>query len=422
MFSKKTLTIIKRELQSKLLSRSFILMTILVPLFMFGIIGLQTFFVNIEGDADTALFVYTEDESLITGLQEVLNESEAVKRDKYKISVKSLKAEDLDSKLAEFKQDMLSNSLSGIIFIPSAALVDKKIQYYSKNPNNYSILNKVRGSINTVLLDMYFAERDLSDEEISYARKNIDFTGFRVSKDENISEEGFGNQILAYLFTFLLYFSLIFTGSLTMRAAMEEKTSRIVEILLSSVNAKQLMTGKILGNTITSLIQMFIWLIPVIMIISTSWFALPKELTFGISGYHIIYFLFNYLLGLLTFLGLFVTVGSIFDNEQDTQSGMWPILLLIMIPFFMAFSLRNNPDNMLGLVASMAPFASIIIMPARMTLTDIPIWQFAVAVTVNIIVIFFIFNLAGKIYRIGILSTGKKPSWGEVVKWLKIDY
>ena len=422
MFNRRTLTIIKRELQTKLLSRSFILMTVLVPLFMFGIIGLQTFFVSIEGDSNTALKVYVEDASLVHGLENILTESDAVKKDNYKITVENISEQDLKIKLADYKLDMLNNKLSGVIFIPAKALTDKSIQYYSKNPNNYSILNKIRSSINTVLLDSYFAARDLSEEEISFARMRVDFTGFRISTDENIEEEGFGNQILAYLFTFLLYFSLLFTGSLAMRAAMEEKTSRIVEILLSSVNAKELMTGKILGNTITALIQMFIWLIPVIMIISTSWFVLPKEFTFGITGFHILYFLFNYLLGLLTFLGLFVAVGSIFDNEQDTQSGMWPIMLLIMIPFFMAFSLRNNPDNMLGLVASMAPFSSIIVMPARMTLTDIPLWQFAVAVTVNIAIIYFIFNLAGKIYRIGILSTGKKPSWAEVIKWIKLEY
>lgn len=422
MFNRKTLTIIKRELQTKLLSRTFIIMTVLVPLFMFGIIGLQTFFVSIEGDSNTILKVLTADASLQPGLENAFSESDAVKKDNYKIEVETITEAGLQDLLARFKNDLLNNKLSGIVFIPNEALSDKNIQYYSKYPNNYSILNKIRNSINIVLIDKYFAGKDFTDEEISFARKNIDFKGYRVSKDENIEEEGFGNQILAYLFTFLLYFSLLITGSMTMRAAIEEKTSRIVEVLLSSVNAKELMTGKILGNTLTALIQMFIWLIPVMLVISTSWFALPQNLTLGITGFHIIYFLFNYFLGLLTFLGLFVMVGSIFDNEQDTQSGMWPVMLLIMIPFFMAFSLRNNPDNMLGLVASMAPFSSIIIMPARMTLTDIPLWQFAIAVAVNILVVIFIFNLAGKIYRIGILTTGKKPSWAEVIKWLKMDY
>lgn len=421
MFSKRTLTIIKRELQTKLLSRTFILMTILVPLFMFGIIALQTLFVNIEGDSNTVLRVFVEDASLVADLENEFAESDAVKDDGYKISVENLAADNLNNIIAEYKGDMLNNKISGIVFIPNEALTDKNVKYYSKYPNNNSIFNKIRNSINTVLINKYFAGKDFTEEEIDFARKNVWFKGFRISKEEDVEEAGYGNQILAYLFTFLLYFSLLITGSTSMRSAIEEKTSRIVEVILSSVNSQELMAGKILGNTITALIQMFIWLIPIIMLISTTWFVLPKEISIGITGFHIIYFLFNYCLGLLTFLGLFIMVGSIFDNEQDTQSGMWPIMLLIMIPFFMAFSLRNNPDNTLGLISSMAPFSSIIVMPARMTLTEIPMWQFGVAVAVNILVVMLIFNIAGRIYRIGILSTGKKPSWGEVIKWLKVE-
>ncbi|MBU2491929.1 MAG: ABC transporter permease [Bacteroidetes bacterium] len=422
MFNKRILTIIKRELQTKLLSRTFIIMTLLVPLFLFGIIGMQTFFVGIEGDAGTSLKVFTEDNSINTMLEKAFNESDAVKNDKYKIDVETVSAAELDKILEFFKNDLLNNKISGIIFIPNNALTDKSVQYYSKYPNNYTILYKIRNSINTVLIDKYFEGKSFSEEEISFARKNVDYKGFRVSKEEAIEEEGFGNQVLAYLFTFLLYFSLLFTGTTAMRAAVEEKTSRIVEVLLSSINAKELMTGKILGNTITALIQMFIWLIPVMLLISTTWFVLPKELSIGINSFHIIYFLLNYCFGLLTFLGLFIMVGSIFDNEQDAQSGLFPIMLLIMVPFFMAFSLRNNPDNTLGLISSMAPFSSIIVMPARMTLTDIPLWQFGIAVAVNISVVLLIFALAGKIYRVGILSTGKKPSWKEVIKWLKFNY
>lgn len=422
MFNKKTLTIIKRELQAKLLSRSFILMTVLVPIFLFGIIGLQTLFVNIEGDENTSLKIFTEDISLNAELEKNFAESDAVKNDKYKISIETINQNELDNILKNYKEDLLNNKITGIVFISNEAMNNKEVKYYSKNPSSYSIFNKIGGTINTVLINKYFFDRNFSEEEISFARKNVDFKGFRVSKDEGIEEEGYGNQILAYLFTFLLYFSLLFLGSMVMRSVVEEKNNRIVEILLSSVNAKELMSGKILGNSITGLVQMFIWLIPVMLLISTSWFVLPKEFTIGVSSFHIIYFLINYFIGLLTFLGLFAAVGAIFDNDQDAQAGMWPVMLLIMIPFFMSFSLRNNPDNTLGLISSMAPFSSIIIMPARMTLTDIPLWQFAVAVAINIIFVLLIFKIAGKIYRIGILTTGKKPSWTEVVKWMKLDY
>jgi len=115
-------------------------------------------------------------------------------------------------------------------------------------------------------------------------------------------------------------------------------------------------------------------------------------------------------------------VGSIFETAQEAQSGMWPILMLIIFPFFIAMSMVKNPANPLAQIASMFPFASIIVMPARMTLMDVPMWQFFLSIVVSIATIFAIFPIAGKIFRVGILRTGKKPKWSEVIRWLKYKY
>src|SRR5690606_5538558 len=109
--------------------------------------------------------------------------------------------------------------------------------------------------------------------------------------------------------------------------------------------------------------------------------------------------------------GLFATIGAIFDNDQDAQSGIWPIMMLIMIPFFIGIALIGNPGNKIGIIASMLPFSSLIVMPARMTLIDVPSWQIIFSFIINIIVMFVIFFIAGKIYRVGVLMTGKKPQW-----------
>ena len=211
-------------------------------------------------------------------------------------------------------------------------------------------------------------------------------------------------------------------GSMVMQSVIQEKANRIVEVLLSSVKSKELMMGKIFGAAITGVIQMAIWLSPVILVISTTWFALPKEMTFNITLGQIGYLLINFFIGLLTFVGLFATVGSIFEDPQDAQSGMWPVLLLIMIPFLIAMAMMQNPENQIAKIASMFPFAAIIVMPTRMTLMDVPTWQVVVSFFVNIGTVLLLFPVAGKIYRVGILMTGKKPKWSEVVKWFKYKY
>ena len=182
------------------------------------------------------------------------------------------------------------------------------------------------------------------------------------------------------------------------------------------------MAGKILGASITGVLQMAIWLSPIFVLVSTTIFILPPEFTIDITYGQIFYLLFNFFLGLVTFIGLFATVGSIFENSQEAQSGMWPVMLLIIIPFFIALSMMKNPTNPIAEIASLAPFASIIVMPAKMTLVDVPIWQFLLSIAINIATILLIFPVAGKIYQVGILRTGKKPKWSEVVRWLKYKY
>ena len=136
---------------------------------------------------------------------------------------------------------------------------------------------------------------------------------------------------------------------------------------------------------------------------------------------YIFYFLFNYGLALITYVALYATVGAIFDNPQDAQSGVWPLMLLIMIPFFIALGLESNSQTSLAIITSLLPFASLIVMPARILMVEVPMWQVLLAIVINVVVLIGIFKLAGKIYRIGILLTGKKPKWSEVFRWLKLS-
>lgn len=423
MFSlNKTLTVIKRELRDKLLSKSFVFMTLLLPIFMFGILGFQTFLLSQETDEGTTIEVLCESDELLNNITESFQTRTFIKNGYYKISYFQKDRTELDDYLDEKKNEILSGALTAVIFVPGSALLNKDVEYYSKNPNNRTVFDKLRDLINSALVKTYFKEKDFTKEEIEFAGMRVGFNTFRISSEEGVEEEGVGNMIASILFTFLLYFSLIFLGTMMMRAVIEEKTSKIVEVLLSSCSSKDLMTGKILGTGITGAAQMFIWLSPVIVVITTSVFTLPQDFNLKIDLGMIVYFLINYFIGLLTFLGLFASVGAIFDNDQDAQSGIWPVMMLVMIPFFIAITAQNNPDSALIQITSLLPFTSIIVMPARMTLVEIPFWELLLAILINTAAFIGIFILAGKIYRVGILRTGKKPTWGEVVKWFKYQY
>ncbi|MCU7494194.1 MAG: ABC transporter permease [Ignavibacteria bacterium] len=422
MLNKKTLAVMKRELREKLFSRSFILMTVLIPVFMFGILALQTFFLSFSGEGNVRLQIISSSPEITEKVKSEFEKGSLMKDKSYKIEFQTMERSELSNYLDKIKSEVVSEKLTGVVYIPQESLKEKKVEYYSKTPNNQKVQDKLKSAINKAISSIYFSGRGFTASDITFASENVGFQAFKVSKDNKIEEAGYGNQVLSFLFSFLLYFSLIFTGSIMMRSVVQEKNNRIVEVLLSSVESKELMTGKILGSSITALFQMAIWLSPLMVLISTSWFILPPKLVLSISAMQLIYFLINYFVGLLIFMGLFAAVGAIFDNEQDTQSGMWPVMMLIMIPFFISLSLQTNPGSPLVKVASIFPVASIIVMPARMAVTEVPWVEVAISFFLNISAMSFVFLLAGKIYRVGILMTGKKPKWSEIVQWVKYKY
>ena len=419
MKTNKVKGIIKRELKDKLFAKSFIIMTLLIPGIIILSIGIQAWVNSYSEETASKVLIVSEIPGLTNELKEEFNQDKSIKAKDYIISFDEMSKTDFEKSIAKLKPLLLDESLNGIIFIPKTALHDKELNYYSKNPKNRVLKSKMGSIINNVLVAKYFSGRELNKEDIAFAKKPVDFNSMKVST-EKIQKEGLGPEILSFGFTFLLYMGLMLSGTLMLRSVIEEKSNRIVEVLLSSVSSSDLMVGKIIGASITSLAQMFIWLVPVIIIFSTSWFMLPIKFTFAISVWEWLYFFLNFLIGIVTFLGLFAAVGAIFDNDQDAQSGLWPVMMLIMIPFFIALSVGNNPNNSLAVWTSVLPFSSIIVMPARMTLVDVPVYQFIISIVVNLATLIVIFPVSGKIYRIGILMTGKKPTWKEVAGWVKL--
>ena len=421
MLNRRTLAIIKRELRMKLFSKSFILMTLLVPLFMIIIFSVQYFVQSMSEEQRSDLIIISDSDEILNKVQNEIFQTDHFKSGDLTSRTEKTDLNGFKQKLNEVKSDLIAQRITGVVFIPSTSLQSKEIEYYSSNPNNSSLFYKIKPSINKALVEIYFSGKQLTQDEIKFARKDVEINGFRISSDEKVEQEGYGNRIALFLFSFLLYFALIFSGAMTMNAVVEEKSNKIVEVLLSSASSTELMAGKIFGTVIVELIQMVIWLIPVVLLITTSWFFIPPEFMPQMGIGYILYFLFNYGLALTTYVALYATVGAIFDNPQDAQSGVWPLLMLIMIPFFIAISLQSNAQTSFAVISSLFPFASLIVMPARMILVEVPWWQILLSSLINIILLIGIFKLAGKIYRIGILLTGKKPKWSEVIRWLKMS-
>ena len=422
MFNSRVFAVLKRELRERIMTKSFIISTLALPLILVLLFGFQYLMISMEADAGASIFIACENDAVTKGLTEEFSKTSWVQNGDYKLTYRTMSGEEFETYFAQHKTDILEGKLTGILFIPGSAMKDKKVRFYSKSTKNLNMERKLSLIINAVFISNYFADKAISQEDIFFARTNVDFNTFKVTKSEGVKKESGGNLVLAYAFSFLLYMSLLLMGAWVMNSVIEEKTNRVCEVILSSLNARELMTGKIVGSALTGLLQMTVWLTPIVVVIGFKLPVLPTGFIVNLDTGQVLYFLLNYFIGLITFLGLYASVGAIFNNAQEAQSGATPLIMLLIIPFFITISMIKNPTNTLAEVASLLPFSSIIVMPARMTLVDVPLWQFILSFIVNIGTIAALFPFAGKVYRIGILRTGKKPKFKEVMKWIKFQY
>ena len=291
MFNYRTIAVLKRELREKLLSKTFILMTILLPVFMMIMVAIPALLRTFDSEG-VKVEVISYSDVLTEKLEKSFAESSFVKDSTLALTFKTVPENLFDSYLDSKEKDLLEEKLNGIIYLPEEALKNKNVSYYSKTPKNIRMIERLRSPINKVLVEEYFSAKNIPTEELEFARKSVDVKSFKISEDEEVKEEGFGGLVLSYLFTFLLYISLLMMGSMVLQSVIQEKSNRIVEVLLSSVTSKELMIGKILGAAITGLIQMAIWITPIVLVASTSWFMLPKEITIDITAIQVIYLLF----------------------------------------------------------------------------------------------------------------------------------
>lgn len=420
MINYRTKAIIKREVIQQIFSKRFIFATLSLPIFMLIVFGLQFLFMSFEGGGDT-LRVFAEEQSTLDLLQSQLEEIENNNPTDLQVTYQRLSRDELVIFIEENRESILEGNINGVLFVPATALEDKEVLFYSNNAGNQILLNRIRTLVNNVVLSAYIDSRNMNDDIIEFVRMNVSIQSLRITDTGTAEGDASGQQGVAIFFNILLYISLLMVAAPAMAAVNEEKVSRVVEVVLSSVSPSELMAGKIVGSAIVGFTQMFIWLIPVVLVASGS---VPLLLAFSdldiqLGFFMMLYFLLNYLIGVLTFLSIFSAFGAIFDNPQDAQSSMFPVMLLIIVPFFLAFSVVNNPTSILGVVGSLLPFFSILVMPARMVLIDVPFWQFAMAVLINLVTLYFVVILCGKIYRFTILMTGKRPSWKEIYKWMR---
>jgi ABC-2 type transport system permease protein len=432
--------IIHREFIAKVRNKSFIMMTFLSPLLLVGM-GVLVFFLVQKNDEKIKEIVYVDNSGLFS--KEDFKDTNTIKYEDY--SAFGIK---------ETKKKVEEGSYYGALIIPkqdSLELLATSIEFYSKDAPGMSIMssleNKIEKKIRNEKLNSFGINLEkIKASKINTAIKMLNFSGEESTKLINGLKIGFG-AITGYL---LMMFVIIY-GNSVMRSVIEEKTSRIVEIIVSSVKPFQLMLGKILGNASAGLLQFFIWgiIIFIIATVASAVFGLDlvemqtakvpseqmdamKEAAGGDKMQLLmqeilrlpllkmfVLFIFYFLGGFMLYSSLFAAIGAAVDNETDTQQFMLPIMLPLILGFYVGFTtVINDPHGSIAVLFSQIPFTSPIVMLMRVPF-GVSWIELLISMTLLLVTFVFMVWLAAKIYRVGILMYGKKPTYKDLYKWLK---
>ena len=347
-----------------------------------------------------------------------------------------------DKTLQEARAEVLATSKYGLLYIPKEETAQKA--FYSEESPSLSLVNELTGALEKTLFQYNLTQKGIDKAEIDSARTKItlqmeNFTGEKTSEFDNVMKIAIGGVAGYLIFMFIIIY-----GNMIMRSVIEEKTNRIVEIIISSVKPFQLMLGKIIGTSLAGLTQFAIWLVigGVLFAIAPSFFQVDtptatqamaateshSEISNIIAAlYHFPFletsgvFLLFFVGGYLLYSSLYAMVGAMVDNETDTQQFMMPILIPLMLAFYVGmFSVIEEPHGTISVVFSYIPLTSPVVMLMRIPF-GVAWWEVLISLLLLYITFFLVIKIASKIYRIGILMYGKKPTYKEVWKWLKMN-
>ncbi len=412
-------TIIKREYKEAVFKKSFIIITLLMPIFLI-IVGLApSMLVMMESEEPVKVNVIDQSAIVYSQLEIALNDTLKDGSVKYILNEIPLMS-DLDSIIKVQKELIETDKIDGFLFIPVNVKEKNTIEYFTKNVANFNVNYRIKDAVEEIIRNHRIEKSGLDPEYISELTKEMDIKTFKIVKGGVEQERSFGEEYFStFIFVLFLYMTLILSGTNIMRSIILEKSTRIIELLLSTTSAFRMMAGKILGQGFVGVTQYIIWAVFGITITLYGNRFLPISDDFlNFAPIIFVYFVIFYILGYFVYAILYAAVGAMVNTDQEGQQLSTPLIMLLIIPILTLTFVVKNPDSTIVTTISLIPFFSPIIMFARINLSSPGIMEIGGSIALLIITIIFLIWLVSKIYRVGILMYGKRPNLPEIIKWL----
>jgi len=418
--------IIKREYLERVRTKWFIFATVFGPIFFGAMIIIPA--VLAKQSKGSTEFTNTRIlDATTTGIGQRI--AEIMNRERQPGSVPPqvmvLKPSELTQAESTATRQVMAKQLSGYLIADARTLGGEEARYAGRNATSLGDMERLRGAVKEALLTQRLRAAGIDSSRV----RDLTFIPLQLSS-ERITDKGRGGSgtvsiIFAGGIAFLLYMSIVLYGQNVLRGVLEEKTTRVAEVVVSSVPAETLLAGKVLGVGAVGLTQQILWVITTVAMfklrqpilerfgVSTMPFALP-EISIGLALLLLLFFI----LGFIFYSSLYAAVGASVNTEQEAQQAVQPMLILLVATAIFITPILENPTSRVAQVMSMLPFSAPIIMPLRLALGSVPWYELTIALVGVGLACLAATWFAARIYRVGLLMYGKRPTLGEMMKWV----
>ena len=319
---------------------------------------------------------------------------------------------------------VLADELDAWAWISEAGLAENRVEFHGRTVSNILTLEELENLVTSVVREQRLTEAGYDAGEVERLVARVELDRVRVTEEGSRADRGIGDLALAFGLFMMLYMASIIYGNMVMQGVLEEKANRVVEVLAASARPTELMAGKLLGICLAALTQLGIWMVTAVVVTAPGLLAglaaLPEGVNMPeISPSIVAHFFALFLLGFVLYASFYALVGAAFNNAQEAQQMASIAMIFIILPWMVFMPVLNDPDSTLAVVTSLIPLLTPMIMMLRIAVKTPPVWQVALGYALLIAFDVFMVWLCARVYRVGILMYGKKPTIKEIWRWTR---
>jgi ABC-2 type transport system permease protein len=417
------LLIIRREFHERVASKAFLIGTLLFPLLMIGLMLLPALVGRAGADWDLALVSEAPPE-VADAFRATLTAAPATADgNRYRL-------DPVDGRVSEARERLAARldakEIDGYVGLPADVLETGTIVFRTRKGGSFEVIRDLRVAGTRAVQSERLRRSGIDPAAVAALVAPVEIDEARLTAQGEQRGGAFSTFLTAYLVAFLIYIMTTLYGVAVMRSVLEEKTNRIAEVLMSTIRASSLMAGKIIGVGSAAVVQVLIWVAIAAVVVTVSprlgaGFSLPEPVLQALNVEPVtgvLLFLY-FLLGFFLYASVFATVGAAVTSEQEAQSVQFIALIPMIAPMLFLQTILNAPLAPLATAMGLIPFTSPVTMPMRMAATPVPPLEIAASLALLALGIAAVAWVAGKVYRVGILSTGKKPTLAELARWVR---